>query len=630
MISSLLRTAGLGPTVRRLNVPLPLWVSPAAFSKSALNPLSAPIPHTPKSSSDKSMISIPPPSIAGKRLSTFSSLLHPCQLVTLPHTQLLTILNHCILLVLIFPFEVLIFVQVQSFVLQSRSYTISSTACNAASLAASLSQVRISCGFVPLMISSSSDVAISRETSILRGQNSSSSPPLSLSNIFVIAVSPPSMRSIETDAPTGSLCLVSTCLLSGDHSLEMRLSISMWNPSVCASVSLCDADSEWLSEVASALRLLDERTAHAFTFKTAIHSVINSSYSFIDKDAATQFLEETSGSCLLQLSRPANSDRFVFTIPHMSISALSLVDALSSELQARFPAYISKNTFASKIDDNHIGVILLSQCGDVITVDAVVFPEQDSSEPSDPYIGNVPPNLAELLYPDEGEKSPIVLEALSPFLKDWLRSVLSACERTLSNAAFRCAHQTACLTPETIDSVSMLKVLSMAQCISIDITFADLLSVNEKTATSLFGSVSLFQSLSPEHIQRVEHAIADAISDHRAADAMLSFCSATSANGVYAMNIKQQLPSSLLTRRNSTISTNYAILAIDTVGIDEPPSPASSSLNTNQSGIADTSDLFTSSTSAAGPEISSHQSYPPPENDLMFVRIGQLTSDGRA
>jgi hypothetical protein len=169
----------------------------------------------------------------------------------------------------------------------------------------------------------------------------------------------------------------------------------------------------------------------------------------------------------------------------------------------------------------------------------------------------------------------------------------------------------------------------MAQCISIDITFADLLSVNEKTATSLFGSVSLFQSLSPEHIQRVEHAIADAISDHRAADAMLSFCSATSANGVYAMNIKQQ-PSSLLTRRNSTISTNYAILAIDTVGIDEPPSSAPSSFNTNQSGIADTSDLFTSSASAAGPEISSHQSYPSLENDLMFVRIGQLTSDGTA
>ena len=47
-------------------------------------------------------------------------------------------------------------------------------------------------------------------------------------------------------------------------------------------------------------------------------------------------------------------------------------------------------------------------------------------------------------------------------------------------------------------------------------------------------------------------------------------------------------------------------------------------------GIADTSDLFTSSTSVAGPEISSHQSYPSPENDLMFVRIGQLTSDGTA
>jgi hypothetical protein len=469
---------------------------------------------------------------------------------------------------------------------------------------------------------------MSRETaSGFRVQNTSLSPSSLLSHIFVIAVLPPSMRATGGSEQSSSLALVSTCFLSGDHSVEMRLSISMWNSSVCSSVSLCDADSEWLSEVASALRLLDERIAHAFAFKNAIHAVINPSSSSMSKDAASQFLEQTSGSCLLQLSRATNSDRLVFTVPHSSISAVSLVDAVSSELQARFPAYLSKRTFASKIDDTHIGVILLSQSGDLITIDTVVLPEQDSSDANDSYVVDLPSNLAMLLFPDEGDRSPPVLEALPPVVKEWIRNVLSVCERSLSNAAFRCAHQIACLAPETIDSVGMLKVLGLAQCISIDITFADLLSVNEKTATSLFGSVSLFQSLSPEHIQRVEHAIADAISDHRATDAMLSFCSATSANGVYAMNIKQQ-PPSLLMRRNSTLSSNSSSLAIDTSLVDDSPSPAPLSLNATLSAPLDPSESLILSTFGAGPEMANNQSHQSLENDLMFVRIGQLTADG--
>jgi len=214
---------------------------------------------------------------------------------------------------------------------------------------------------------------------------------------------------------------------------------------------------------------------------------------------------------------------------------------------------------------------------------------------------------------------------LSPALKEWLRSVICFCERTLSNAAFRSAHQTACLAPDTIDSISLLKVLGLAQCISIDITFADLLSVNESTATSLFGSVSLFQSLSPEHIQRVQHAIADAISDHRATDAMLSFCSATSADGVYAMNIKQQVPS-LLSRRASTVSTGSALLLIETSGIDDSQSVMSPLSSTNLTSLADSSEslIATAITDSAISHITN-----PPESALMFVRIGRLTSDGK-
>ena len=162
----------------------------------------------------------------------------------------------------------------------------------------------------------------------------------------------------------------------------------------------------------------------------------------------------------------------------------------------------------------------------------------------------------------------------------------------------------------------------MAQCISIDITFADLLSVNESTATSLFGNVSLFQSLSPEHIQRVQNAIADAISDHRATDAMLSFCSATSAEGVYAMNIKQQalyLPS----RRASTFNVSSTQLNVDTSGFDDSQSlmsPPSHALSSN------VSELIEASVSSASEVSQIHHSL---ETALMFVRIGRLTSDGK-
>lgn len=448
-----------------------------------------------------------------------------------------------------------------------------------------------------------------------------------LSHIFVTAVLPPSMRHSDTSAQSSSLALESICFLSGDHSVEVRLSISMWNSSVCSSVSLCDADFEWLNETSSALRLLDERIAHAFAFKNAIHAVINPSHSSMSKETASQFLEHTNGSCLLQLSKPANSDRLVFTLPHSSISAVGLVDAVSSELQARFPSYLSKRTFAAKIDESHFGVILLSQSGDSITVDTVVLPEPESSDSNESYVGEVPSNLAILLFPDEVDRAPIAPEAPSLVIKDWIRNVLSLCERTLSNAAFRYAHQTACISPETIDSVGMMNVLGLAQCISIDITFADLLSVNEKTATSLFGSVSLFQSLSPEHIQRVEHAIADAISDHRATDAMLSFCSATSANGVYAMNINQQ-PPSLLMRRNSMPATHSASLAIDTSCHDDSQSSASLSMISTHAGSADPSESYISSTSCTGSEVTNHQTHQSLENDLMFVRIGKLTADG--
>ena len=80
-MSALSRTPGLVPAPRRLSVPLSLWVSPGAFAKFAPVPLTAPALHIPKSTSDKSLIAIPPPSIAGKRLATFSSALHPCQSV---------------------------------------------------------------------------------------------------------------------------------------------------------------------------------------------------------------------------------------------------------------------------------------------------------------------------------------------------------------------------------------------------------------------------------------------------------------------------------------------------------------------------------------------------------------------
>ena len=509
--------------------------------------------------------------------------------------------------------------------LQTRSHTLSTPSCTAASLATRLAQVRMACGFVPLVPYSNSEASNCRETvSGFRVQTSSIASLHALSHIFVASVLPPSVRSLDSSSLTSSLALVSTCVISGEHTVEMCLSISMWNPSVCASISLCDADSEWLSEVASALRQLDERIVHAFAFKTAIHAVLNPSSSSINKDAATQFLEQTSGSCLLQLSKPTNSDRLVFALPHNSISGAILVEALSTELQSRFHAYLSKTTFASKIDESHIGVILLSHTSEHIHVDTVILPEQDSSEPNDSSIGDVPHILAELLSPDEAEKSSIAPDTLLPALKDWLRNVISLCDRTLANAAFRSAHQTACMAPEIIDSVSLLKVLGLAQCISIDITFADLLSVNESTATSLFGSVSLFQSLSPEHIQRVQHAIADAISDHRATDAMLSFCSATSADGVYAMNIKQQALS-FLSRRSSTMSTSSAPLLIETSGIDDSQSVLSPSSNSNSASLLDASESLIAST---GADYMIPHNSTPPESALMFVRIGRLTSDG--
>lgn len=84
VVSALLRTSGLCSTPRRLNVPLPLWVSPATFSNVLQFPLSPPVPYVPKSVSDKSLVAIPSPSVAGKRLSTFSSSLHPCQFVKCP------------------------------------------------------------------------------------------------------------------------------------------------------------------------------------------------------------------------------------------------------------------------------------------------------------------------------------------------------------------------------------------------------------------------------------------------------------------------------------------------------------------------------------------------------------------
>jgi hypothetical protein len=398
---------------------------------------------------------------------------------------------------------------------------------------------------------------------------------------------------------------------------------------VRASRALCDSDFQWLSEVASTLKALDERAAHAFAFKYIVQRLLNSSSSSTDKDAASQFFEQNSASCLLQLSKSSNSERLVFETPHSSISTDRLVEALSFELQMRYPVFLSKTTFASKIDDIHIGVFYISQSFDTITVDALVLPAQDLVDANDPYIGEVPPNLLALLYADEGERTGTVPDVLLPSLKDWLRSVISLCERTLSNIAFRCAHQSACLAPHTIDSAGMLKVLGLAQCISIDITFADLLSVNEKTATSLFGSVSLFQSLSPEHIQRVEHAIADAISDHRATDAMLSFCSATSANGVYAMNIKQQ-PSFMLSRRGSLISSNVSI-SVDTAAVDDTHfamSPSSS----NFTGPPDATDSCSGLAVGTSVEAANHPHHPiisPVENDLMFVRIGQLTPDGK-
>jgi hypothetical protein len=290
----------------------------------------------------------------------------------------------------------------------------------------------MSCGFVPFFLSSSSDTSASRDVvSSVRVQNASLSPLVALSHIFVIAVLPPSLRSAENSGQAWSSALVSTCFLSGDHSVEVRLSISMWNASVCSSVSLCDTDSDWLSDAASALRLFDERVAHAFAFKRAIHAVMNSSQSSISKDAAVQFLEQTSASCLLQLSRPANSDRLVFTSPHGSISAASLVDAVSSELQSRFPVRVSKDTFASKMDDTHVGVIFVTHSGDLITVHTVVLPEQDSNESNDLSVGDIPSDLAKLLSPDEGDKSPVVVDVSSAVIKDWVRNVLSACVRKL-------------------------------------------------------------------------------------------------------------------------------------------------------------------------------------------------------
>jgi hypothetical protein len=501
------------------------------------------------------------------------------------------------------------------------SHTISVHSCTAPSLATILAQSRMAYGFAPFMIQSTSDVPVSRETATgSRIQTPSITSLPFLANILVIAVLPPSLRGPNSNSQSCSLALTSTCLISGDHSVEMRLAISLWNPVVCESVLLCETDIEWFCELASAFKVLDERIAHAFAFKTAIHTVLNPSSGPSSRDAAIQLFEHTSGSCLLQLSSPSNSDRLLFASPHSSISITCLFDALSSDLHSRYPACMSKNIFAAKIDDSHIGVILLSQTSDEIVVDAVVLPEQDSNDPSDSFIGDMPLNIATLLLSDDGKKASIFPEAMSPVLKDWLRNSINACERILSNAAFRFAHQRACQAPETIDSAGMLKVLGLAQCISIDITFADLLSVNEKTATSLFGNISLFQSLSPEHIQRVENAIADAISDHRATDAMLSFCSATSANGVYAMNIKHQ-QSSLVTRRSSAVGTIYASLSIDTAVIDDLQSALSPSMNSTFSSAVDASDSFV-------PDIVTPTTNTPLENDLMFVRIGQLTSDG--
>jgi hypothetical protein len=513
--------------------------------------------------------------------------------------------------------------------LQTMTHMITALSCTAASLAATLAQVRVACGFVPLMSHSTSDVSVSRDAAPgVRSQFAVPAPSASLSNIFVTAVLPPSLREPNASVQTCSLALVSSCFLAGDHSVEMRTSISLWNATVRDFVSFCDADIAWLSEVASALRGLDERTVQAFAFKTAIQTVLSTSSPTSGREASCQFLEQTSGSCLLQLSRPSNSDRLVFATPHSSISVVGLLDALSTELHARFPTCSSKSTFASRIDDIHIGVILLSHVNELVIIDSLVLPEHDSTEHIDSYIGDIPPKLASLLFPDESEKSSIVLEVMSPVVKDWLRNVMSLCERTLSNAAFRHAHQIACLDPQSIDSVGMLKILGLAQCISIDITFADLLSLNEKTAASLFGSVSLFQSLSPEHIQRVEHAIADAISDHRATDAMLSFCSATSTSGVYAMNIKQQQPS-LYTRRTSSLASSSAAPLVDTSSIDDLQSALSPSLNNTSISIsADVNESFASFVPGTGSDAPAHQHNTPLENDLMFVRIGKLTADG--
>jgi hypothetical protein len=514
--------------------------------------------------------------------------------------------------------------------LHTMSHTVTALSCTAASLAVILAQVRVSCGFVPLVSHCNSELSVSRDAAPgIRSQIAAPAPSTSLSNIFVAAVLPPSLRKVNASAQTCSLALASSCFLVGDHSVELHTSISLWNASVRESVLLCAADIEWLTEVDSALKCLDERTAQAFAFKTAIQTVLGTSTSTASREVSCQFLEQTSGSCLLQLSRPSNSDRLVFATPHSSIGVVGLVDALATELYARFPTCSSKRTFASKIDDNHIGVVLLSHTDELVVIDALVLPEQDPSEPIDSYIGDVPLNLTALLFSDESEKSLIVPEVISPAFKDWLRNVMSLCERTLSNAAFRHAHQIACLGPESIDSIGMLKVLGLAQCISIDITFADLLSVNEKTAASLFGSVSLFQSLSPEHIQRVEHAIADAISDHRATDAMLSFCSATSASGVYAMNIKQHQPS-LYARRASTLASSSAAPLVDTSSIEELQTALSPSLNSTYiSTVADANESFACSLPGTGLDASAYQHSTPIENDLMFVRIGKLTADGK-
>ena len=152
----------------------------------------------------------------------------------------------------------------QSLLLHTTSHTISAHSCTASSLATILTNARMSHGFAPFTNQSISDVTVSRETLSSRVQTPSLNSFPSLSSILVMANLPPSLRGSGVCTPASSLALVSSCLISGDNSVEMRLSISLWNACVCESISLCKADCEWFREVASALKVLDERMSLAF------------------------------------------------------------------------------------------------------------------------------------------------------------------------------------------------------------------------------------------------------------------------------------------------------------------------------------------------------------------------------